>query len=201
MVTFDLPVLSINMASPYRLSIGDEVSFNGQLCLIVESDCWYAHSAMGENTLKKMMSTISGAARLSQCYTNHCVRATTASRLSEAGVGALGIMSVTGHRNEQSLKSYITTPSVAQRRAFSSILQGSNTTVNNALPPPCLSSDVSRQVKVPRPSICDVDPGPASVSYSATSSVSTPFHGLQLLQSANISGGTIHFNFYDSKKQ
>ena len=78
---------------------------------------------MGHNTLGCMMSTISKASRLSRNYTNHCVRATTATVLAHAGVSSVGIMSVTGHRNEQSIKSYVNAPSMAQRRQYSETLQ------------------------------------------------------------------------------
>lgn len=69
------------------------------------------------------MSNISKAAGLSLTYTNHCVRATTATVLAHSGVSSLGIMSVTGHRNEKSIQSYVNAPSVSQRRQYSETLQ------------------------------------------------------------------------------
>lgn len=86
-------------------------------------DVWYVNAPMGYHTLGNMMSNISKAAGLSLTYTNHCVRATTATVLAHSGVSSLGIMSVTGHRNEKSIQSYVNAPSVSQRRQYSETLQ------------------------------------------------------------------------------
>ena len=83
---------------------------------------WYENKPLGKNTLGKMMSSISEAANLSNKYTNHCLRATAATVLAEAGVEARNICSVTGHKNESSLKSYIHGPSLQQRHQFSKTL-------------------------------------------------------------------------------
>lgn len=80
---------------------------------------------MGVNSLKKIISTTSHHAGLPKTDTNHWTT-TIMKRLSAAGVGALWIMSITGHINEQSLKHYITTP-VVKRRALSKKLQSNNT--------------------------------------------------------------------------
>lgn len=53
---------------------------------------------------------ISKAAGLSLTYTNHCVRATTAIVIAHSGVSSLGIMWLTGHRNEKSIQSYVNAP-------------------------------------------------------------------------------------------
>ena len=62
---------------------------------------------VGENTLGKKMKVISQA-ELSTTYTNHSMRATTITRLdrSTSGFQARHTMSVSGHRNESSIKSY-----------------------------------------------------------------------------------------------
>ncbi|XP_071094388.1 uncharacterized protein [Haliotis cracherodii] len=39
---------------------------------------WYTAQALGHNSLRQMMKSISKEAKLSKTYTNHCVRATTA---------------------------------------------------------------------------------------------------------------------------
>lgn len=66
---------------------------------------------------------ISKAAGLSLTYTNHCVRATTAIVLAHSGVSSLEIMSVTGHRDEKSIQSYVNAPSVSHGRQYSETLQ------------------------------------------------------------------------------
>lgn len=71
-------------------------------------DVWYVNAPMGYHTLGNMMSNISKAAGLSLTYRNHCV--TTATVLAHSGVSSLGIMSVTGHRNEKSIQSYVNAP-------------------------------------------------------------------------------------------
>ena len=68
------------------------------------------------------MKDISTKANLSQQYTYYCLRATAMMILSNAGVQARNIMSVTGHRNEQSLKSYVREPSLRQRDEMCKIL-------------------------------------------------------------------------------
>ena len=69
------------------------------------------------------MSRLSAEAGLSRRYTDHCIRATVASNLSEAGVSNQGIMSGTGHRNVQRLNSFIKA-SDKERRTISRILAG-----------------------------------------------------------------------------
>ncbi|XP_048236651.1 zinc finger MYM-type protein 3-like isoform X1 [Haliotis rufescens] len=85
---------------------------------------WYTAQALGHNNLSNMMKSISQRARLSKTYTNHCVRATTISLLSHAGVENREIMKITGHKNEQSLLMYNANLSSAQKRRYSNILQG-----------------------------------------------------------------------------
>ena len=52
------------------------------------------------------MKVISQQAELSTTYTNHSIRATTITILDRSGFEARHIMSVSGHRNESSIKSY-----------------------------------------------------------------------------------------------
>ena len=61
---------------------------------------------VGENTLGKKMIVISQQAELSTMYTNHLIRATTITILDRSGFEARRIMSVSGHRNESSIKSH-----------------------------------------------------------------------------------------------
>lgn len=93
---------------------------------------------------------ISKAAGLSLTYTNHCVQAITATVLAHSGVSHPGIMSVTGHRNEKSIQSYVNAPSVSQGRQYSETLQRVATGVvsqcnmtSPAPPSPASSSSVA----------------------------------------------------------
>ena len=61
---------------------------------------WYEYRPLGVNKLGDMMKNISAAAGLSTMYTNHCVRATSITLWSNAGLTNRHIMSISGHRNE-----------------------------------------------------------------------------------------------------
>ena len=52
------------------------------------------------------MSSISKELKLSQKYTNHCIRATAVSLLDESNFDARHIMRVSGHKSESSIRSY-----------------------------------------------------------------------------------------------
>jgi hypothetical protein len=87
-----------------------------------EGEVWYENKNLGVHKLETLMKTISKEAQLSELYTNHCLRATTSTILSHAGFESRNICSVTGHKNESSLKSYIKEPSLEQRAQMSDIL-------------------------------------------------------------------------------
>lgn len=81
------------------------------------SQVWYAAKPLGINTLSSFMSRISKEACLSRIYTNHCIRAYISTKL----YSNRAIVSVTGHRNENSLTSYVK-PSEDERAAISNAL-------------------------------------------------------------------------------
>ena len=87
-----------------------------------EDGIWYEAKPLGVNTLANMMKNISKEAGLSQVYTNHSVRSTAITLLSNAGVPNRHIMAISGHRNEQSLAHYNTRPSVNQLHKCSEVL-------------------------------------------------------------------------------
>ena len=84
-----------------------------------DSGRWYDNMPVGKSTLGKMMSKISEEAHLSERYTNHCLRATTVTALSHAGIAPKDICSVTGHRSEVSLKHYCEEPTDEQKADMS----------------------------------------------------------------------------------
>lgn len=51
--------------------------------VLMEDDVWYENSPLGHNTLGKMMDTMSREARLSQVYSNYCLKGTYASVLDD----------------------------------------------------------------------------------------------------------------------
>ena len=87
---------------------------------------WYENRPLGIQKLGTMMKEMSEAAGLSKKYTNHSVRATAITLWSNAGLSNRHIMAISGHQNEQSLRSYNARPSSAQ-------LQHSSDVLSNAL--------------------------------------------------------------------
>ena len=67
---------------------------------------WYCNSPLGKNTLGSLMKTISVDCKLSQEYTNHCIRSTAVSVLDNNNDEARHIMRVSGHKSESSIRSY-----------------------------------------------------------------------------------------------
>jgi hypothetical protein len=99
---------------------------------------WYDNAPVGKNKIAEFMKEISRKSGASRLYTNHCIKASTATVLKKAGVPAQDIMSVTGHRNVASLASYAEGPNYEDRAKMSSILASfgkSNTSNNDAVIP------------------------------------------------------------------
>ena len=69
-------------------------------------DTWYMRSPLSHNLLQGFMKEISKAARVSQQYTNHCIRATTVVHLKQAGIEDRKICEISGHKNPNSLAVY-----------------------------------------------------------------------------------------------
>lgn len=94
-----------------------------------EDTVWYENRPLGVNKLGDMMKVISVGAELSQIYTNHSVRASAITLLSNANVPDRHIMFVSGHSSEQSLAHYSSRPSVTQLESVSDTI--SNTVQDN----------------------------------------------------------------------
>lgn len=88
---------------------------------------WYENRPLGKNKLGSMMSDLSKFAELSKNYSNHCIRATAIMALDRAGFESRHIITVSGHRNEASIKSYSRDTSSDQKRKMSE-------TISNLLP-------------------------------------------------------------------
>ena len=70
------------------------------------TDIWYDAQVLGVKSIAKMMKRISTDAGLSFFYTNHSIRATSISVLDSRGFEARHIMALSGHRSENSIRSY-----------------------------------------------------------------------------------------------
>lgn len=73
---------------------------------ITDESTWYDAVPLGHNTLGSMMPAICDKAGIEKRYTNHSLRATAVHVLDVAEFAGRHIMSVTGHKSENSLKTY-----------------------------------------------------------------------------------------------
>ena len=85
------------------------------------------------------MKELSQAASLSKVYTNHSIRSTATTLWADAGLSYRDIMTLSGNRNENSLKSYNARPSSQQ-------LQLCNNVISSALNPQATQADQQIQV-------------------------------------------------------
>ena len=83
---------------------------------------WFCNSPIGESTLGNMMKTMSLAASIIPHLTNHCVRATSVTVLSDHNVEARHIKVVTGHKSTTWIESYNARASLQQKENMSNIL-------------------------------------------------------------------------------
>jgi hypothetical protein len=85
-------------------------------------DIWYCNCPVGESTLGNMMRNTSLRAGITPPLTNHCIRATSVTALSDANIETRFIKSVTGHKSDQSIESYNSRPSINQQERMSTTL-------------------------------------------------------------------------------
>ena len=83
---------------------------------------WYCNAPLGVNTLDSMMKSMSVRAGIHPHLTNHCLRATSVTVLSDNNCETRHIKSVTGHKSDQSIESYNDRPSFDQERNMSNTL-------------------------------------------------------------------------------
>ena len=67
---------------------------------------WYAKTAVGHNTLAKIVSRVCQAGGINSYKTNHSLRVTMATRLFQSGVDEQLIMDRTGHRSLDGVRTY-----------------------------------------------------------------------------------------------
>ena len=102
-----------------------------------------ANENQSENKIGALMTTLSEKAKLSLHYANHCVRATVVTLLDNSGFEARHIMTVSGHKNTDSIQSYATTTSNAKKREMAESLSGvlckspKRSCLNVSKPPVC----------------------------------------------------------------
>ena len=72
----------------------------------LKSDIWYSNMPVGHNTLSSTVGRICKQAGILGFKTNHSLRVTSATRLFQSGVDEQLIMSNTGHRSIDGVRSY-----------------------------------------------------------------------------------------------
>ena len=87
-----------------------------------ENKVWFCNAPLGLNTLNTMMKSMSSRAGIQPHLTNHCLRATSVTVLSDGNCETRHIRSVTGHKSDQSIESYNERPSLEQQRMMSNVL-------------------------------------------------------------------------------
>ena len=86
------------------------------------NDSWYCNSPLGDTSLNNMMKDMSKRAGIQPYLTNHCLRATSVTILSDHDCEVRHIKAVTGHKSDSSIESYNQRPSLEQQERMSSIL-------------------------------------------------------------------------------
>ena len=87
--------------------------------------CWFSNKPIGYNKLDGTVARLCKLAGIPGYRTNHSLRATTATRLYQAGVDEQLVMERTGHQSLEGVRSYKRT-STAQQESISDILSGAN---------------------------------------------------------------------------
>ena len=83
---------------------------------------WFCNSPLGISYLSSMMRKMSLNAEINPPLSNHCVRATSVTILSEANVETQHPKCITDHKSNTSIESYSTKPSFQQKQKMSAIL-------------------------------------------------------------------------------
>lgn len=91
---------------------------------------WYSKVPVGHNTLSQTVGRLCKQAGITGLKTHHSLRVTSATRLFQSGVDEQAIMSHTGHRSVDDVRSYKRI-SEEQKKAVSGILNSACTKVNS----------------------------------------------------------------------
>jgi len=87
-----------------------------------QDQVWFCNVPIGASTLNIMLKTMSKRAGIEPHLTNHCLRATAVTVLSDSNCATRHIKAVTGHKSDQSVESYNDRPSFCQQQAMSRLL-------------------------------------------------------------------------------
>lgn len=89
-----------------------------------QSRYWYNDKMpLGVNSIGSLMKTISKRAKLTKCYTAHCIRSTVVTNLFNENIPMEEISCVTGHKDSKSVKRYLRNVSDDKKQHYASSLQ------------------------------------------------------------------------------
>lgn len=92
----------------------------------ISSKTWFCKSKIGHNMIATFMPQISNICGLSKKYTNHCIRVTTCSILSNCGYNDSEIQSISGHKSVSSLSLYRRPNETRKREMSDQLLTAAN---------------------------------------------------------------------------
>ena len=99
-----------------------------------KDEVWYCNSPVGKSTLENMMKNMATSAGIAPHLTNHCVRATSVTVLSDHNIEARHIKTVTGHKSDNSIESYRSRASFQQKENMFNILSAAFISGDSAEP-------------------------------------------------------------------
>ncbi|XP_068684815.1 uncharacterized protein [Montipora foliosa] len=85
-------------------------------------EIWFCNVPIGASTLDNMLKSMINRAGIDPYLTNHCLRATSVTILSDSDCETRHIKAITGHKSDQSIESYNERPSLDQQHKMSRIL-------------------------------------------------------------------------------
>ena len=112
-----------------------------------EDTVWFCNQPIGASTLDNMLKSMSRRAGIEPYLTNHCLRATSVTILSDSDCETRHIKAVTGHRSDTSIESYNERPSFQQQRKMSGILSGFFHADERSVQPPMSEENVLRSIQ------------------------------------------------------
>ena len=136
-----------------------------------KSTIWFSSTPVGHNTLNNTVKRLCKAAGIEGFKTNHSLRVSAATRLFRSGVDEQLIMSRTGHRSLDGVRTYKRV-SEEQKMALSSIL---NATTNGCKQQQAVQPQTELHSK--KPKLIEEDPGPSLYAHAQHASSSLNLHG------------------------
>ena len=101
----------------------------------------FTREVVGKNALGYMMKELSEKAKLSKNYTNHQIQKTTATGMKESGFSLQQISNVTKHKNLDSLRHYVSGPTLKEKESYNEGLFNYGQKDCNTAPPKRKSND------------------------------------------------------------